>query len=150
TTGFSINRTNRTLVRFWRRRDTSTLVRAFRRCPLPRGMMRLLGRRIALLDVLVHQQDIRRPLGRPREIPAERSETVTRILTRHRIGAGGASRARGLSFHATDAGWSIGDGPAVEGPAEAIVMALAGRSEAVSDLRGEGLRTLAGQVADRE
>src|SRR5947209_5905903 len=31
-TGFSINRTNHTLVRFWRRRDTATLVRAFRRC----------------------------------------------------------------------------------------------------------------------
>src|SRR2546425_3635110 len=64
--GFSIDRTNRLLVRWWRRRDTEAILEGFRRSPSPQRMMRLLGRRIALLDAFVHQQDIRRPLGRPR------------------------------------------------------------------------------------
>ena len=68
-------------------------------------MMRLLGKRIALLDCLVHQQDIRRSLGRPRAIPPERLAAVAEILRHHRIGAGGIVRARGLRFVATDTGW---------------------------------------------
>lgn len=145
-TGMSVNRTNNVLVRYWRHRNQAALVRAFQRAPRPRGTMRLLGRRIALLDVLVHQQDIRQPLGRPRQIPAERTEAVARILTRHRIGAGGAARARGLTFHATDSGWTVGDGPAVSGPAAAIVLALAGRPSALAELHGEGVVELTSRL----
>ena len=142
--GFSIDRTNRMLVRWWRRQPTSRIVDAFHRSPTPRGMMRLLGKRIALLDCLVHQQDIRRPLGRPRAIPPERLAAVAEILRHHRIGAGGIARARGLRFVATDTGWSAGEGPSVEGPAEAIVMVLAGRATALHDLRlGEGKDVIA-------
>ena len=47
--GFSIDRTNRLLVRWWRRRVPDAIIEAFRRSPSPRRMMRLLGRRIALL-----------------------------------------------------------------------------------------------------
>ena len=138
-TGFSIDRTNRLLVRWWRRQPTSRIVDAFRRSPTPRGMMRLLGKRIALLDCFVHQQDIRRPLGRPRAIPPERAAALAEVFRHHRIGAGGITRARGLRFVATDSDWSAGEGPVVEGPAEAIVMALAGRPAALDDLKsGDG------------
>ena len=149
-TGLSINRTNKALVWWWRRRDLDRLMDAYRRSPRPRGMMRLLGSRIALLDVLVHQQDIRRPLDRPREIPPARTEAVARILVHHRIGAGGASRARHLRFEATDAGWTVGTGEqTVSGPAEAIVTALAGRADALQSLEGDGFESFTARVAGR-
>ena len=44
---------------------------------------------------------------------------------------------------ATDLGWTSGKGPDVEGPAEAILMAIAGRPAALDDLSGSGLSTLA-------
>jgi len=136
--GFSIDRTNQRLVASWRRRNTEAIVEAFRRAPSPRNTMRLLGRRIALLDVFVHQQDIRRPLGRPRPIPADRLAVVAEILRHHRIGAGGATRAKGLRLEADDIDWAVGEGPVLRGPGEALVMALAGRATAVSDLAGDG------------
>lgn len=38
----------------------------------PRGLPAAFGGAIALVDGLIHQQDIRRPRGMPRDIPAER------------------------------------------------------------------------------
>lgn len=38
----------------------------------PRGLTTAFGSRIALVDGMIHQQDIRRPLGLARDIPAER------------------------------------------------------------------------------
>ena len=38
----------------------------------PQGLATTFGGRLALLDVTIHHQDIRRPLGMPRQIPAER------------------------------------------------------------------------------
>jgi len=144
--GFSIDRTNRLLVWWWRRRDTAAIVQALRRSPTPRGMMRLLGPRIALLDIFVHQQDIRRPIGRPRQIPPDRLAAVGELLRHHRIGAGGVKRAKGLRFEAEDIDWTAGDGPAVRGPAEALLMALAGRPTALDELTGEGKEELTNRL----
>ena len=141
--GFSIDRANGRMVSWWRRRGTEAVVGAFRRSPTPRGMMRLLGHRIALLDIFIHQQDVRRPLGRPRQIPSDRLTVVGDLLRHHRIGAGGAERAQGLRFEADDIEWTAGDGPVVKGPAEAILMALAGRQTALDELRGEGKQQFA-------
>jgi uncharacterized protein (TIGR03083 family) len=145
--GFSIDRTNRLLVRWWRRRGTDRIVEALRRSPTPRGMMSLLGRRVALLDAFVHQQDIRRPLSRPREIPPERLATIGELLRHHRIGAGGLKRAKGLHFEADDIDWSAGAGPTVHGPAEALLMALAGRPAALAQITGPGKDLLATRFA---
>ena len=41
----------------------------------PRGLTAGFGGRIALTDGVIHHQDIRRPLGLPRDIPAERTRT---------------------------------------------------------------------------
>ena len=42
----------------------------------PQGLATTFGGRLALLDVTIHHQDIRRPLGVPRQIPAERLRCV--------------------------------------------------------------------------
>jgi uncharacterized protein (TIGR03083 family) len=145
-TGFSVNRTNAVLVRRWQRRPNDRLVVALRRGPRAWGVTRLLGRRLALIDSFVHQQDIRRPLGLSRAVPAERLVRLAEIMIRDRVGAGGAKRARGLRLRATDVDWATGKGPEISGPAEALIMALAGRSAALQDLNGEGVAEMASRV----
>ena len=100
---------------------------------------------IALTDGTIHHQDIRRALGLPRAIPAHR---LVPVLT-FSLGAPtlpSKSNAKGLKFVATDVDWSAGDGPPVTGPGEALLMAAAGRVQALEDLSGDGLPTLLKRV----
>ncbi len=99
------------------------------------------GGRVGLTDGLVHQQDIRRPLGRPRRIPSERLRVALSFaLTAPPLR--GAWRARGLALVAEDVGWRHGDGPEVRGAGEAVLLAMCGRAAAVPELTGEGVATL--------
>ena len=111
----------------------------------PRGLTRMFGSRIALLDALVHNQDIRRPLGLPRAIPAER---LVPCLNFARVAPPIAAypRIRGLRMTATDIDWSAGRGPVVSGPAESLLMAIAGRRTDYDDLAGPGKTTLLSRI----
>ena len=105
----------------------------------------MFGARIALTDGTIHQQDIRRPLGVPRAIPGDRlREVLDYAMVAPPVGA--SSRIRGLRLVATDVEWSRGSGPEVTGPGESLLMAAAGRAEAVDELDGPGLPTLAARV----
>lgn len=109
----------------------------------PSGAGALYGCRVALIECLIHQQDIRRPLGLPRIIPAG---TLRASLTFARVSPviGGAWRTRGLRLIATDLDWSAGHGPAIRGPGEALLLAMTGRVGAIADeLQGPGLAQLA-------
>jgi len=59
---------------------------------------------------------------------------------------GGFWRIRGLRLVATDLGFSAGRGPPVRGPAEALLMTIAGRRGVVSELSGPGRATLADRI----
>lgn len=112
----------------------------------PQGLATAFGGRLALLDVTIHHQDIRRPLGLPRRIPAERLRCVlgdslyTPELPAWRL-------ARGLRLTPTDLDWSHGRGPELTGPAEAVLMAITGRRSAVGELSGPGQQVLARRLA---
>ena len=99
--------------------------------------------RLVLLDRLVHQQDIRRPLGRPRPIPDER--LLAALDGTPTLGSvfGAKKRTKGLRLEATDVDWSWGDGPLVRGPGEALLLAMLGRRAALDDLDGPALTELA-------
>ncbi len=111
----------------------------------PRGLTAGFGGRIALTDGTIHHQDIRRSLGLPREIPADRLR-CTLDFARGAPTIGAKKRIRGLTLTATDLDWSTGTGPVVEGPAESLLMALAGRRGIVEELSGPGLPTLAERI----
>jgi uncharacterized protein (TIGR03083 family) len=120
------------------------LVRAHQR---PCGLTAGFGGRIALTDGTIHHQDIRRPLGRPRQIPTERLITVLEFAkTAPTIGA--KKRIRGLTLTATDLDWTTGQGPEVTGPGESLLMALAGRRGITSELSGPGRPELARRNSD--
>lgn len=55
---------------------------------------------------------------------------------------GTKSRIEGLTLRATDADWTHGSGPVVEGPILALLVASTGRGAACDELTGEGLETL--------
>jgi uncharacterized protein (TIGR03083 family) len=111
----------------------------------PRGLTAGFGGMIGLVDGTVHHQDIRRALGHPRAVPADRLKRILPLVPRNpRLGAG--RRIRGLRLVATDIGWQHGSGPEVEGTAEALLMAMTGRRDAVNELAGPGRTTLAGRI----
>ncbi|HUR76900.1 MAG TPA: maleylpyruvate isomerase family mycothiol-dependent enzyme [Acidimicrobiales bacterium] len=102
------------------------------------GTCRVFPPRLTLLDRLVHHQDIRRALDKPRTVPADR--LVATLDAAPTLGSvfGAKRRTKGLRFEAADVDWSWGDGPAVVGPGEALLMAMLGRSHALRDLSGPG------------
>jgi uncharacterized protein (TIGR03083 family) len=100
-----------------------------------------------LLDVLVHGQDIAVPLGRARAMPIAAAATAaTRVATMPwPMSATFPTRARlrGLRLVATDVDWSAGDGEPVEGPIQALLLLLTGRTAGQDQLSGPGARRLA-------
>ena len=103
----------------------------------PSGAMTAFGGRIALTDGLIHHQDIRRPLGKPRDIPPDRLRQALNFgLVAPPVR--GAWRLRGVRAIATDIDWSFGAGAEVRGLGEAILMTMAGRRGIAGELEGPG------------
>jgi uncharacterized protein (TIGR03083 family) len=98
-------------------------------------------------ELIVHQQDVRRPLGATRVIAPHRlTWALDYCLTRKGggyfgIGGGSYQRTRGVSLVATDIGWAGGTGPEVRGRGEAVLMAINGR-DVHDELDGPGVATL--------
>jgi len=144
--GFSLARCNQLGVEHSRRLSTDQLVARLRTHAVPRGITAMFGSAIALTDGMVHHQDIRRALGQPRTVPEGRLVAALKFLPRARVLPAPAN-IRNLRLFATDVDWSHGTGPEVNGPGEALLVALAGRRQALADLSGPGLATLAERVA---
>jgi uncharacterized protein (TIGR03083 family) len=101
-----------------------------------------------LLDVLVHGQDIAVPLGRPRTMPLDAAAAAATRAWSYRWPFSTVWRARsrleGLALVATDTDWSAGAGVRVEGPIQALLLLLTGRTAAaVPALSGAGVARLA-------
>lgn len=101
------------------------------------------GPEASLTELLLHGQDIRRPLGLDREFSEERMTTALRFLTESKFrGFVPKGRLDGLAFEATDLDWSHGTGPLVRGRAEALLLAISGRRASLCDLEGDGVAVL--------
>lgn len=85
----------------------------------PHGLPAALGGRVALVEGLIHHQDIRRGLGSPRAIPPQRLLAALRTAV-VAPDLGGIWRIRGVRLLADDLPFSFGVGPPVRGPAEAL------------------------------
>jgi uncharacterized protein (TIGR03083 family) len=96
-------------------------------------------------EVLVHAEDIRRPLGISHTYPQAAVEQAARFYASSTPIIHGKGRVAGLTLKPTDAGWSIGSGPVVEGPALSLLLAITRRRAALADLQGPGLDELRGR-----
>lgn len=93
-------------------------------------------------EVLVHAEDIRRPLGIEHTYPVDAVREVADFYKTSNTLIGTKSRISGLSLRATDTGWSHGEGDEVAGPMMSLLMAMTGRGEACADLAGPGVAAL--------
>jgi uncharacterized protein (TIGR03083 family) len=107
-----------------------------------KGIARVIKPDEGLVDHLIHHQDVRRPLARPRVMPEDRLVAALRVIPGLAGFVGAKKRVAGLRLVATDIGWSHGDGPEVTGAGEAILLAASGRPVACAELEGEGLDRL--------
>lgn len=99
-----------------------------------------------LMDLLIHGQDIARPVGRPHPMPTELALPSLAYVAANRF-MGGPRRVAGLELVATDASWRRGEGPEVRGTAEDLLLAVAGRPAALPHLSGPGVDRLAERLA---
>jgi uncharacterized protein (TIGR03083 family) len=97
-------------------------------------------------EIVIHSQDIRRPLGIVHTFQPAALTLVGDFVTRGNLLLGGKRRATGLTLTAADVDWTRGAGPEVKGPLGSIILALTGRKAALADLTGDGLATLSGRV----
>jgi uncharacterized protein (TIGR03083 family) len=117
-------------------------------CQKPRGLTAGFGGGIALCDGTIHHQDIRRALRLPRAIdPGHLHSVLDFARTAPTLPV--KKNSRGLRLVASDIDWASGSGPEVSGPGEAILMATAGRTQALSELTGDGLPLLSERLAPR-
>ena len=143
--GFRPHRANQVGVAEMRDVEPEELLAMLRRHLTPTGLTAGFGGMIGLTDGLIHHQDIRRALGRTRSIPGARIRPALRAAMLVPL-VGGAWRTRGLRMVATDLAWLAGFGPVVAGPAEPLLMAIAGRRGAVRELTGPGVPTLTARI----
>ncbi|MEW2590551.1 maleylpyruvate isomerase family mycothiol-dependent enzyme [Micromonospora aurantiaca] len=93
-------------------------------------------------EVVVHAQDIRRPLGLTRTPSVEAVTPVVRFYAGRDFTVAGRSAIEGLRVEATDGPFTAGAGPLVSGTTLALMMAMAGRAAYCDDLTGPGVPTL--------
>jgi uncharacterized protein (TIGR03083 family) len=98
-------------------------------------------------EVVVHGEDLRRPLGLTASPDVEASAACLEMYRTASFPVGGKKRIRGLRLVATDTDWSAGDGPEVTGPAASLLLAMTGRDAGLADLSGPGLDVLRGRLA---
>jgi uncharacterized protein (TIGR03083 family) len=108
-----------------------------------------------LVDAVVHELDVRRPLGRPRPV----DESLFRLTADYLLAArwplpvlvGGAPKRRvgRVQLRAIGTTWTYGDGPAVDASPEALLLLLAGRPVGDGELTGPGAATVDHQSPPR-
>jgi uncharacterized protein (TIGR03083 family) len=93
-------------------------------------------------EVLTHTSDVSLATGKPFELPAEQYVIGLDHMKGVQPVLGCKKRIAGLTLRATDADWSTGDGPLVEGPSQYLLSAMTGRKAALDHLAGDGVETL--------
>lgn len=94
-------------------------------------------------EVIVHAEDIRRPLGIQHTYPSDAVKSVLDFYKGSNTLIGTKDRISGLTLRATDADWTNGSGPLVEGRLIDLLVAATGRKAALNHLTGDGVETLA-------
>jgi uncharacterized protein (TIGR03083 family) len=107
----------------------------------PAPVMAMLG------EVVVHGEDLRRPLGLTGPVADDAANACLQMYTKTSFPVGGRKRIGGLRLVATDTGWSYGTGPEVSGPAMSLLLAMTGRAAGIDGLAGDGVATLSRRLA---
>lgn len=93
-------------------------------------------------EVVVHAQDIRRPLGIDRTPAVNALTAVATFYASRDFTVASKTAIAGLRLEAADGPFTHGDGLLVRGTSVALTMAMAGRETYCDDLDGPGVPTL--------
>ncbi|TMD08817.1 MAG: maleylpyruvate isomerase family mycothiol-dependent enzyme [Chloroflexi bacterium] len=93
-------------------------------------------------EVMLHPEDIRRPLGIAHAYPPEGLMRAADFYKGSNLLLGTKNRIAGLTLTATDVQWSTGSGPEISGPMLDLLLAMTGRKAGLAGLSGPGLATL--------
>jgi uncharacterized protein (TIGR03083 family) len=141
----SFDRLNRDIAVRHAARPPADIAQEVRRFAASRRMPVVTNHRNVLFDLLVHSQDIAVPLGRRLPMPVDAAAAGATRVWRMGWPFRARRRLRGLSLTATDTAWTVGAGPTVAGPIEALLLLLTGRTAtALPRLTGPGTHRLAG------
>ena len=149
--GFSSNKSGRALsIQRAEGRTPAELLHDFDTRDPWAGTCKVFPPRTVLVDRLVHQQDIRRALGHVRTIPEARLLAALEGAPELGSVLGAKRRSRGFRFRADAVPWAwaaAGDrDDLVEGPGEAILLTLLGRTQPLPELHGAGAPAFAERV----
>jgi uncharacterized protein (TIGR03083 family) len=106
----------------------------------PAPVMAMLG------EIVVHVEDIRRPLGLEGHSNPEAVAACLEMFSGGNFPVGGKKRVDGLRLVADDVAWSHGAGPEVSGPGLSLVLAMTGRVVGLDGLVGAGVTSLRGRM----
>lgn len=93
-------------------------------------------------EVIVHGQDIARPLGIELTPDPRATREVALFFATRNFAVNSHSAVKGLALEASDTEFAAGSGPLVRGPLLSLVMAMAGRRDSCAGLEGEGVAEL--------
>lgn len=93
-------------------------------------------------EVIVHAEDIRRPLGIVHRPPVDAVTGVAHVYSKRDFTVRSRSAIRGLRLEAVDGPFATGEGAVVRGTTFALTMAMAGRSAYFAELTGPGASIL--------
>lgn len=98
-----------------------------------------------LMDLVIHAQDVTRPLGLPYASPPEVvAASLAHVATSRFMG--GPQRLAGLRLVSADTGWTLGTGPELRGPDVDLLLVASGRPAGLDALEGAGVAVLAGRL----
>lgn len=94
-------------------------------------------------EVIVHGEDIRKPLGMPSSCDVDAATEVARFYAARNFAVQSKTIASGVQLRADDGPFQSGAGPEVTGPTLALIMTMAGRRSHLDQLSGPGTALIA-------
>jgi uncharacterized protein (TIGR03083 family) len=97
------------------------------------------------MDLVVHGQDVARPLGRRYvSSPEVVAACLAYVATNRFLGA--PRRLAGVRLVSTDTGWTLGEGAELRGPDEDLLLVASGRPAGLDALEGPGRDVVVGRL----
>ncbi len=148
-TRLDVNRLNDENARRWSRRGPTAVLEQLRANAASGAKPFGVPWPAPVVDAVVHELDVRRPLGRPRPVPEPVFRLTADFLLAARwplpvlLGGSPRHRVRGVRLVATGSTWTAGQGPEVHAAPESLLLLLAGRTVGADEFAGPGAAGLA-------
>jgi hypothetical protein len=90
-------------------------------------------------EVVVHSEDIRRPLQIPSTTKHEAIVAALELFTKTGFPLHSKQRIAGVRLISSDLDWSYGEGPQITGSGLNLILAMTGRPVGLGSLAGDGV-----------